>query len=164
MTDQNSQLKERIEQWFDDEGIPFQGVPDINSRFLIRAQMKNMQINVRESNVRIGCIVIEGIMSLNEDQTALLKKLKNDEAQRHALFLKFFRQLDQEEYLFQLSRNFFEPNWLRIQRILYREDLSRSSLLNGMKELNMRFVRMNYELNEVLDNLTEPPMDGSLYR
>lgn len=159
--------KSRIEEWLDEEGVPFESVPDINSKFHVVAQMKNMQIHVRESNVRVGCIVIEGIMSLDEGQLELIRKIKEEERGRHSLFLKFFRELDQEEYLFQLSRDFLDPTWLRIQRILYAEDMSRTALLDGMKNLNTRFVRINYELNAALDNMSEPPSSSSsssLYR
>lgn len=162
--DSPKELVRRIGEWFNDEGIPFDSTPDINSRFHLKVHMKNLQVHVRESNVRVGCLVVEGIMALDEDQVALVSKVKDDE--QHALFLKLFRELDRSEYLFQLSKNFEERNWLRIQRILYLEDLTRSALLNTMKDLNTRFVDINYELNEALDNMTEPPSpaDSSLYR
>ncbi len=154
---------EKIEGWLDDEGIPFESVPDINSRFHLKTQMKNIQVHLRESNVRVGCVVVEGIMSMDEDQSELMKKIKDDE--QHSIFLELFRKLDKEEYLFQLSKNFFDPIWLKIQRIIYVEDIRRSELLNEMKELNTKFVGINYELNEAIDNLTEPPSpaDSSLY-
>lgn len=163
LPEQNKELLTRIEGWLDDEGIPFDTVPDINSRFHLRAQMKNLQVHLRESNVRVGCIVVEGIMSLDQDQIELMKKIKDDE--QHSIFLELFRKLDKEEYLFQLSKNFFDSTWLKIQRILYAEDLTRSDLLNEMKELNIKFVNINYELNEAIDNMTEPPFpaDSSLY-
>jgi hypothetical protein len=162
--DSPKELVGRIKEWFDDEGIPFDSTPDINSRFHLKAHMKNLQVHVRESNVRVGCLVVEGIMALDEGQVALVNKVKDEE--QHALFLKIFRELDRSEYLFQLSKDFEETNWLRIQRILYLEDLTRSALLNAMKDLNTRFVDINYELNEALDNMTEPPSpaDSSLYR
>jgi hypothetical protein len=163
MPTQNKELMEKIEGWLDDEGIPFESIPDINSRFHLKTQMKNVQVHLRESNVRVGCIVVERIMSLDEDQTELMGKIKDDE--QHAIFLDLFRKLDKEEYLFQLSKDFFEPIWLKIQRILYAEDVTRSDLLNEMKALNTKFVKINYELNEAIDNLTEPPSptDSSLY-
>jgi hypothetical protein len=151
----SSALLTKIEGWLDDEGIPFDRVPDINSKFHVKAQMKNLAIHLRESNVRVGCIVVEGIMALEEDQVELMKKIKEED--QHSLFVKFFRELDRSEYLFQLSRDFADPIWLKIQRIVYAEDLTRSNLLNQMKELNTKFVNVNYEINEVLDNLTEPP-------
>ena len=157
----SGELLSRIEGWLDDEGIPFDRVPDINSKFHVKAQMKNLVIHLRESNVRVGCVVVEGIMELEEDQVELMKKIKEED--RHALFLKFFRELDRSEYLFQLSKDFSDPFWLRIQRILYSEDITQTDLLNLMKELNLRFVNINYEINEALDNLTEtpPPEDSS---
>jgi hypothetical protein len=163
MPSQNKELMEKIGGWFDDEGVPFESTADINSRFHLKVQMKNVQVHVRESNVRLGCIVVEGIMSLDQDQTALMGKIKDDE--QHAIFLNLFRKLDKEEYLFQLSKNFFDPIWLKIQRILYAEDMTRTALLKEMKELNTKFVKINYELNEAIDNLTEPPspVDSSLY-
>ena len=152
---QTSELLARIEGWLDDEGIHFDRVPDINSKFHLKAQMKNLAIHLRESNVRVGCIVVEGIMSLEEDQVELMKKIKGED--QHSLFLKFFRDLDRSEYLFQLGKDFSDPIWLKIQRILYAEDLTRSDLLNQMKELNTKFVNINYEINGALDNLSEPP-------
>lgn len=163
MSDATKDLVRKIEGWLEDEGIPFDSIPDINSKFHIKALMKNLQVHLRESRVRIGCIVVEGIMALDQDQVTLVKKVKEEE--QHALFLKLFRKLDREEYLFQLSKDFSDPNWLKIQRILYAEDLSRSDLLNQMKNLNTKFVNIKYEINTTLDNMTEPPtpQDSSLY-
>jgi hypothetical protein len=151
-----TELLAKIEGWLDDEGIPFDRVPDINSKFHVKAQMKNLAVHLRESNVRVGCIVVEGIMALEEDQVELMKKVKEED--QHTLFLRFFRELDRSEYLFQLSKDFSDPIWLKIQRILYADDLTRSDLLNQMKELNTKFVNINYEINEELDNLSEPPL------
>ncbi len=156
MPHQIGELLTRIEGWLDDEGIQFDRVPDINSKFHIKAQMKNLAIHLRESNVRVGCIVVEGIMALEQDQVELMKKVKGED--RHSLFLKFFRELDRSEYLFQLSRDFSDPIWLKIQRILYVDDITRSDLLNQMKDLNTKFVSINYEIDEALDNLSEPPL------
>jgi hypothetical protein len=151
----SSELLTKIEVWLDDEGIPFDRIPDINSKFHVKAQMKNLIVHLRESNVRVGCIVVEGIMALEEDQVELMKKIKDED--QHSLFVKFFRELDRSEYLFQLSKDFSDPIWLKIQRILYSEDLNRTDLLNQMKELNTKFVNINYEINEALDNMAEPP-------
>jgi hypothetical protein len=150
-----NELLTRIEGWLDDEGIPFDRVADINSKFHLKVQMKNLVVHLRESNVRVGCVVVEGVMALEEDQVQLMKKIKNEN--QHSLFVRFFRELDRTEYLFQLSKNFSDPIWLKIQRVLYSEDLTRTQLLNQMKELNTKFVNINYEINEALDNLAEPP-------
>jgi hypothetical protein len=150
-----NELLTRIEDWLDDEGIPFDRVADINSKFHLKVQMKNLVVHLRESNVRVGCVVVEGVMALEEDQVQLMKKIKNEN--QHSLFVRFFRELDRTEYLFQLSKNFSDPIWLKIQRVLYSEDLTRTQLLNQMKELNTKFVNINYEINEALDNLAEPP-------
>ncbi|SRR5579863_8394124 len=148
-------LLAKIESWLDDEGISFDKIPDINAKFHLKAHMKNLVVHLRESKVRLGCLVVEGIMALEEDQVALMRKIKNED--QHSLFVKFFRELDRSEYLFQLSKDFANPLWLKIQRILYVENLTRSALLNEMKDLNTRFVNINYEINEALDNLSEPP-------
>ncbi len=155
MPPQTNELQTKIEGWLDDEGIPFDRVPDINSKFHIKAQMKNLVVHLRESNVRLGCLVVEGIMALEEDQVQLMQKIKSED--QHSIFLEFFRELDKSEYLFQLSKDFSDPLWLKIQRILYTEDLTRSDLLNQMKELNTKFVNINYRIDGALDNLSEPP-------
>lgn len=155
MPPQTNELLTKIEGWLDDEGIPFDRVPDINSKFHIKAQMKNLVVHLRESNVRLGCLVVEGIMALEEDQVQLMQKIKSED--QHSIFLEFFRELDKSEYLFQLSKDFSDSLWLKIQRILYTEDLTRSDLLNQMKELNTKFVNINYRIDGALDNLSEPP-------
>ena len=146
-----SAIQAKIEGWLDQEGIPFELVPDMNSIFHIRAQMKNLQVHVNESRVRLGCLSVQGIMALDLDQRELVKKGSDEE--KHALFLSMFRELEKEEYMFQISEDFLDPNWLRIQRTLYAEDLTRTALLEEMKELNTKFVRLNYELNEALDKI-----------
>ena len=113
--------------------------------------MKNLQVHVNESRVRLGCLSVQGIMALDLDQRELVKKGSDEE--KHALFLSMFRELEKEEYMFQISEDFLDPNWLRIQRTLYAEDLTRTALLEEMKELNTKFVRLNYELNEALDKI-----------
>ena len=152
--DSNRILKEKIESWLDDEGIPYEEVKEINSHFRLKAQLKNMIIQVHLSKVRLGCIIIQGTMALDADQLDLVGKIS--EQDRRSLFLAVFSKLDKEEYLFQLSEDYLDPNWLRIQRTLYAEDLTRSELLNQMKELNSKFVNVNYDLYEALDII--PPI------
>jgi hypothetical protein len=151
----NLELLTKIEGWLDDEGIPFDRVPDINSKFHLKVQMKNLVLHLRESNVRVGCIVVEGLLALENEQVQLMRRIKEED--QHSLFVRFFRELDRSEYLFQLSKNFTDPIWLKIQRVLYSEDLTRTMLLSQMKDLNTKFVNINYEINEALDNLAEPP-------
>jgi hypothetical protein len=147
-------LKEKIEGWLDDEGIPFEEVKDINSHFRLKAQLRNMTIQVHLSKIRLGCIIIQGVMALDRIQLDLVGKIS--EQDRRSLFLSVFSKLDREEYLFQLSEDYSDPSWLRIQRTLYAEDLTRSDLLNQMKKLNSKFVNVNYDIDEALDII--PPI------
>ncbi len=157
MSSQFNDLKERIEHWLNDEGIPFEPVRDINSYFHLKAQLKNIAIHVHSSKIRIGCVIVQGMMALDPDQVSLIRKIGGDD--QKSLFLTFFSKLDMEEYLFQLNEDFADPNWLRIQRTLYAEDLTRTKLLTEMKDLNTKFVDLNYELNEALDLI--PPISNA---
>lgn len=141
-------LKGKIEGWLDAEGISFSNVPDLNSHFHIQANLKNVAIHVSESRVRRGVLAVQGTLELVPDQ--LEKYGVMSEADKKTLFHSLFALLDKSEYLFLLQQNFALQNWLKIQRTLYSEDLTRSGLLREMKDLNMKFVEINYLLNEAL--------------
>lgn len=141
-------LKKKIEAWLDAEGLSFSDVSDLNSHFHIQANLKNTAIHVSESKVRRGVLAIQGTLELVADQ--LEKYVAMSEADKKTLFKSLFALLDKSEYLFLLQQNFAMSNWLKIQRTLYVEDLARTSLLHEMKDLNMKFVEINYLLNESL--------------
>lgn len=141
-------LKTRIQDWLEAEGISFSDVPDLNSHFHIQVNLKNTTVHVSESRVRRGVLAVQGTLQLVSDQ--LQKYIVMSEADKKTLFNSLFALLDKSEYLFLLQQNFAVENWLKIQRALYIEDLSRTSLLREMKDLNMKFVNVNYILNEAL--------------
>jgi len=147
--DLHGTLKQRIESWLDDEGISFESTPDFNSNFHIKANLKNVEVHISESKVRKGIVAVQAVVFLDESQLARVQNLKLEE--KRSVFLSLFSKLDRSEYLFMLQEDFTSKSWMRIQRTLYIEDLTRTKLLNEMKELNTKFVSMNYELNAALD-------------
>lgn len=147
---ENASLWEKIESWLDAEGITFRPVPDFNSRHHIEANLKNVQIHLSEPKVRQGVLAVQAVVSLDEQQVWKAKQIKKEDL--HAIFLALFEKLDRSEYLFMLQEDFFSKTWLRVQRTLYFEDLSRTDLLWEMRDLNVRFVNINYDLNSALDN------------
>ncbi len=147
-SDEHLDLKGKIEAWLDDEGIYFSNVPDLNSHFHIQANLKNVAIHVSESRVRRGVLAVQGTLELIADQ--LEKYEAMSAADKKTLFRSLFALLDKSEYIFLLQQNFALENWLKIQRTLYVEDLTRTNLLREMKDLNMKFVEINYLLNEAL--------------
>jgi hypothetical protein len=142
-------IKEEIEQWLEAEGISFDQVKDLNSFFHIKANLKNVAIHINESKVRRGVLAVQGILDLGEDQLSKIEKLNPED--NEFIFRSLFASLDRSEYLFLLQKDFKAQNWLKIQRTLYVEDLTRTSLFGEMKDLNMKFVNINYTLNEFLD-------------
>jgi hypothetical protein len=142
-------LKQRIEGWLDDEGISFESIPDFNAHFHVKANLKNVEVHLSEPKVRRGIVAVQAVVSLEETQLARVQNLKPEE--KRSVFLSLFSELDMSEYHFMLQEDFTSKSWMRIQRTLYIEDLTRTRLLNEMKELNTKFVSMNYELNSALD-------------
>ena len=116
--------------------------------------MKNAAIHIHASKIRLGCIIIQGALAIDQEQLDYIEKIS--EQDKRSLFLTFFAKLDREEYLFQLNQDFSDPMWLRIQETLYVDDLTRSDLIGQMKRLNTKFVKLSYELNEALDII--PPI------
>ena len=159
--DCHAPLKIKIEAWLDAEGISFKDVPDFNSHFHILANFKNVAIHIHESKVRHGVLVVSGELTPSRTQLERLERIKPEE--RRSLFLSLFALLDRSEYLFMLQEDFASRSWLRIQRTLYIEDLTRSSLLGEAKDLNTKFVNMNYALNEALGALAPPSNDPPIY-
>ncbi len=141
-------LKARIEEWLDAEGISFSDVPDLNSFFHIKANLKNLPIEVSESKVRKGVIAVQGGLELSPDQLESYERTSVED--RKSLFNSLFVMLDKSEYLFLLQEDFTIPKWLKIERILYAEDLTRTGLLDQMKDLNTKFVNINYFVNDSL--------------
>jgi hypothetical protein len=143
------------------EGISFQDVKDINSFFHIQADLKNVSIHISESKVRRGVLAVQGILDLAEDQKYKIGKIGQEE--NDLLYRVLFATLDKSEYLFLLQKDFKAQNWLKIQRTLYVEELTRTDLLREMKDLNMKFVNVNYTVNESLGRLA-PIADSELYK
>jgi hypothetical protein len=141
---------EKIESWLEDEGISFQPEPDFNSHYHIAANLKNVQVHLSEPKVRRGVLAVQASVALDDQQAWKARKIKKEDLK--TIFLSLFERLDREEYLFMLQEDFFQKSWLRIQRTLYLEDLTRTALLREMKDLNMRFLNVNYDLNSALDN------------
>ncbi len=157
----HSKLKAKIEEWLEAEGISYTNVADFNSHFHIQVNLKNVCIHIQESKVRRGVLVVQGVLSPSELQLDKLEQVKPED--KRSLFLSLFAILDKSEYLFMLQEDFSSKSWLRIHRTLYVEDLTRSSLLNEMKDLNTKFVNMNYALNEALGSLVPVSKDLPIY-
>jgi hypothetical protein len=154
-------LKSRIQDWLEAEGISFSDVPDLNSHFHLQTNFKNVPIHLHESKVRRGVLVVQGVLSLTADQLFIVTKMKEED--RKAVFHSLFSILDRSEYLFMIQEDFASKNWLRIQRTLYVEDLNRTRLLEEMKELNTKFVNMNYALNQSLGSIMPVPSESPMY-
>ena len=154
-------MKARIEDWLDAEGISAELVPDFNAHFHLKSSLKNVEVHLSEPKVRRGVIAVQAVVSLNEEQLAKISEIKPED--KRAIFLDLFSKLDRSEYLFMLQEDFTSKSWLRIQRALYIEDLTRTSLLSEMKNLNTKFVNMNYELNLALDGIAPATGDKTIY-
>jgi hypothetical protein len=155
------ELRAKIEEWLEAEGIAFKGIPDLNSYFHLETNLKNAPIHLHESKVRRGVLVVQGVLSLTDSQLEIVLKMTDED--RKTLFLSIFAILDKSEYLFMIQEDFSSTSWLRIQRTLYVEDLTRTRLLNEMKDLNTKFVNMNYELNEALGRIVPVSDESSIY-
>lgn len=154
--------KARIEEWLEAEGISFEEVTDLNSYFHIQANLRNVSIHISESKVRRGVLAVQGILDLAEDQLSKIAKISNEESD--LLFRLLFASLDKTEYLFLLQKDFGAKNWLKIQRTLYVDELTRTDLLKEMKDLNTKLVNINYMVNESLEKLpSASSADGQLY-
>ena len=152
-TEDHISLKAKIENWLDAEGIAFNQVPDMNSFFHLQANMKNLPIHINESKVRRGVLAVQGSVEPSEEQ--LFRIQKTSDADKKTLFQTIFALLDKSEYLFMLQENFSSKSWLKIQRTLYIEDLTRTNLLTEIKDLNTKFVNINYALNESLNEIVD---------
>jgi len=153
---EHASMWERMESWLEAEGITFEAVSDFNSHYHIAVNMKNVQVHLSEPKVRRGVLAVQAVMVLDDQQVWKARQIKK-EALR-SIFLALFKMLDSSEYHFMLQEDFFSKSWLRIQRTLYIEELTRTGLLREMKELNLKFVTLTYSLNEALDNA---PKSGS---
>ena len=160
-TNYHPSVKAKIEQWLEAEGISFQEVKDINSFFHIQANLKNVSIHISESKVRMGVLAVQGILDLAEDQKYKIGKIGQEESD--LLYRALFATLDKSEYLFLLQKDFGAQNWLKIQRTLYVDELTRTDLLREMKDLNMKLLTVNYTVNESLERLA-PIADSELYK
>jgi hypothetical protein len=154
-------LKAKIEEWLEAEGISFKHVPDLNSYFHLETNLKNAPIHLHESKVRRGVLVVQGVLSLTDSQLEIVVKMTEED--KKTLFLSLFAILDKSEYLFMIQQDFSSESWVRIQRTLYVEDLTRTRLLGEMKDLNTKFVNMNYALNEALGRIVAVSDESSIY-
>ncbi len=158
----HASIWEKIESWLEAEGISFEQVTDFNSHRHIAANLKNVQVHLSESKVRRGVLAVQAIVSLDDQQLWKAKQIKKEDL--HAIFLVLFEKLDRTEYLFMLQEDFSSKSWLRVQRTLYIEELTRTELLREMKHLNLKLVNVSYDLNSALDNAPKSgPKDETIY-
>ncbi|MDG6924072.1 MAG: hypothetical protein JRN67_12380, partial [Nitrososphaerota archaeon] len=122
--------------------------------------LRNVSIHISESKVRRGVLAVQGILDLAEDQLFKIGKISSEE--NDLLFRLLFASLDKTEYLFLLQKDFKAKNWLKIQRTLYVDELTRTDLLREMKDLNIKLVNINYVVNESLEKLPSAS-NGQLY-
>src|SRR5579864_5387964 len=118
---------QKIEAWLEDEGITFEPVSDFNAYFHIAANLKNMQIHLSEPKVRKGVLAVQAVTSLDEQQLWKANQISPED--KRSIFLSLFSKLDRSEYLFMLQEDFTSKSWLRIQRTLYIEDITRTCVL-----------------------------------
>ena len=126
--------KAKIEEWLEAEGISFEEVKDLNSFFHIQANLRNVSIHISESRVRRGVLAVQGVLDLGEDQLYKIEKISHED--NELLYRSLFALLDRSEYLFLLQKDFAARGWLKVQRTLYVDELTRTDLLKEMKELN----------------------------
>ena len=158
----HTSTKQKIEAWLEAEGITFEQVSDFNAHFHLVANLKNVQVHLSEPKVRKGVLAVQAVASLDEQQLWKANQISPED--RRSIFLSLFSKLDRSEYLFMLQEDFTSKSWLRIQRTLYLEDISRTSVLREMKELNVKFVGVNYDLNEALDIAPRSVPEETIYK
>jgi len=154
--------KQKIESWLEAEGITFEPIPDFNAHFHLAANMKNLQVHLSEPKVRMGVLAVQAIATLDEQQLWKANQISPDD--QRSIFLSLFAKLDRTEYHFMLQEDFTSKSWLRIQRTLYIEDLNRTVLLREMKELNLKFVNLYYDLNEALEIAPRAVQEETIYK
>ena len=98
-------------------------------------------------------MAVQGSVEPREEQLFRIQKISD--ADKKTLFQTIFALLDKSEYLFMLQENFSSKSWLKIQRTLYIEDLTRTNLLTEIKDLNTKFVNINYALSESLNEIVD---------
>ncbi len=154
--------KQKIEAWLEAEGISFEPVSDFNAYFHIAANLKNMQVHLSGPKVRKGVLAVQAVASLDEQQLWKANQISPED--KRSIFISPFSKLDRSEYHFMLQEDFTSKSWLRIQRTLYIEDISRTSVLREMKELDVKFVAVNYDLNEALDIAPKAVPEETIYK
>ena len=154
--------KQKIEAWLEAEGLTFESVSDFNSHFHLVVNLKNVQVHLSEPKVRKGVLAVQAVASLDEQQLWKANQISPED--KRSIFVSLFSKLDRSEYLFMLQEDFTSKSWLRIQRTLYIEDIKRTSVLREMKELNLKFVNVNYDLNEALDIAPRAVQEETIYK
>jgi hypothetical protein len=162
LEESNESTREKLEVWLEAEGISFEQVSDFNSHFHLVANLKNVQVHLSEPKVRKGVLAVQAVVALDEQQLWKANQISPEDLR--AIFLVLFSKLDRSEYHFMLQEDFTSKSWLRIQRTLYIEDISRSSVLREMKELNVKFVDVNYDLNDALDCAPRSVPEETIYK
>ena len=162
LEENRTSTREKLEIWLEAEGITFEQVSDYNSHFHLVANLKNVQVHLSEPKVRKGVLAVQAVVALDEQQLWKANQISPEDLR--AIFLVLFSKLDRTEYHFMLQEDFTSKSWLRIQRTLYIEDISRTSVLREMKELNVKFVDINYDLTEALDSAPRSVPEETIYK
>jgi hypothetical protein len=158
----NTSTKQKIEAWLEAEGLTSEPVSDINAHFHIAVNLKNVQVHLSEPRVRKGVLAIQAVASLDEQQLWKANQISPED--KRSIFISLFSKLDRSEYLFMLQEDFTSKSWLRIQRTLYIEDITRTCVLQEMKDLNLKFVDVNHDLNEALDIAPRAVQEKTIYK
>lgn len=162
MSDSHAELQRRLETWLRAEDIRFENKPNPQAYFHLLVQFNGVPLQVAEIMSKSGMIVITGVLRLSPNQITIFQEMQEEAQNKFFWDLRF--TLNDRENHFQIKDDVSDPNWLTVQRILYVDDLKRSSFLNALKEIDSTFRRTLWLLDKHSGSPKPRSPPPSMYR
>ena len=132
MSDNHTELRDRLKGWMEAEKIPVEelSVEDCYFR-LIATKGKNLRVN--EFKARPGIVYLTAVMGLSKIQLQRYESLSDEDKQKFLWAIRF--TLIAKNFIIQIKDKITDPTWLIIQKVMYKEDLTRAHFMEAGREL-----------------------------
>ncbi len=125
--------RKKIEGWLRADNITFHSKDYPVSSFALEANIATYTVRISEPKQAEGTIVIATGLQFGEEDIATIK---NKLLESWPAFLVQLRlEVSSREIFFTVNSDYARPDWLSMQRILYVEDMNRTTFMHALREL-----------------------------
>ena len=166
MSDENQARREEIVRWLTDEGLHIEGHTDPQAHFHLICRFNRASIRIVALRNPNGIIVLEIDITLDDNYRSLLDQIESTETKDNMLWelrLGLVNLVDR----MRIMDNYHEEGWIRLQNILYVENLRREQFMASVISLHSAYLSALWIVEKragVNRTHYQPPEPYGMYR